>query len=359
MEGLLTLGTWLRAQGIAAELAGDSVRPGEDLDGHLQRAGVPWAAPRLALSRKVRLREVIADARRLSEWVAAGRFDLLHASFPHDHHLILRAAARAGPLRADLRTVRTAHRRRDVSPGFLGQRTRALRQTDGTVVHADSYRRELLRQGLSPDRVAAIPGSVDSARFTPGRAPLLRAEWGIPEDAPVAGMVARMKPERGHRELIAAFNQAAIPGAYLVLIGRGDDEEALRALAAGQPRIVLAGYTRGDDLIGAYRALDVGVWLREGNDGACRGVLEAMACGLPMIVGNDGAPPELVAETGRVVDPADPAAIASALRDLLGDPDAARALGRAARARAETFTHERYGAAVLAFWRRLRELPPI
>jgi glycosyltransferase involved in cell wall biosynthesis len=111
----------------------------------------------------------------------------------------------------------------------------------------------------------------------------------------------------------------------------------------------------------AYRALDAAVWLREGNDGACRGVLEAMACGVPVIAGDEGAPAELVrdGEEGRVVDAADTGEIASALAGLLGDATAARRMGAAARARAEQFTPARAAEETLAFWRRLRELPRI
>src|SRR5438132_3181490 len=61
-------------------------------------------------------------------------------------------------------------------------------------------------------------------------------------------------------------------------------------------------------MLEAYRALDVAIWLRKGNDGGCRGVLEAMACGVPVVTGEDGAPPELAGETGRVVRPDDPGA---------------------------------------------------
>ncbi len=360
VEGLLALGTWLRARGIDARFAGDTVRPGEDLDEHLARAGVPWARE-LRLSRKVRLADILHDARSLRAWVRSGNPDLLHASFPHDHLLSLWAARGV----SEVRVFRTAHRRRDVEPGF---RIRALRRTDGVLVHSQSYRDALLAQGLSPERVAAIPGGVDAARFSPGHAPELRERWGVPRDAPLAGMVARMKPERGHRALLQAFARTAPSDAWLVLIGRGEEEEPLRALArelgeAGR-RIVFGGYARGDELIAAYRALDVGVWLREGNDGACRGVLESMACGVPMIVGNDGAPPELLGDSdaidsdcGRVVDPKSVDAISAALRELLEDFPLARKLGAAARARAETFTQDRFAEAVLDFWRRIRSIP--
>jgi glycosyltransferase involved in cell wall biosynthesis len=77
-----------------------------------------------------------------------------------------------------------------------------------------------------------------------------------------------------------------------------------------------------------------------------------------VVVGDDGAPPELVGDTGRVVPPADPAAIATVLKSLLGDLQAARRLGAAARDRALSFTPRRAADATLAFWRRLRDLAP-
>jgi glycosyltransferase involved in cell wall biosynthesis len=173
-----------------------------------------------------------------------------------------------------------------------------------------------------------------------------------------------MKPERGHRELLRGFARALreVRAAWLVLVGRGEDEEPLRALVrelAISDRVVFGGYLRGPGLVEAYRALDVAVWLHEGNDGACRGVLEAMACGLSVIAGNQGAPAELVIDgaCGRVVDPADPAAIGAALAELLGDLSRARVLGSAAQERAREFTPRRAAEETLAFWHRLRQLP--
>jgi len=360
VEGFISLGRELRARGVDARFGGDTVRPGENLGEHLAVAGVPWETA-LRLSRKVRPADVVHDARLLARWAREGRYDVLQAGFAHDHHLALWAAARAR--RADLRVVRAAQRAIDVEPGFLGARLRALRRSDGVVVHAEAYRRRLLELGLEEERVAAIPAGVDAAWFTPGTASHLRREWGVPEEAPVAGIVARMKPERGQRALLRAFQRAlaSCPDAWLVLVGRGEDEAALRVLA-GQlsPRIVFGGYLRGPGLVDAYRALDVAVWLREGNDGGCRGVLEAMACGKPVVAGSEGASGEMVRDgvDGLVVPPGDEGAIASALASLLGDRGRARRYGESARRRAEQMTPARAAEATLAFWKKLRALQP-
>ncbi len=357
-EGLISLARELRALGLDARFAGDTVRPGENLGEHLAHAGVPWETT-LRLSRKVRLRDVLHDVGELRERARTGRNDLFHAAFAHDHALALWAARRER--NPDLRVVRAAQRRVDVTGGALGQRRWALRHSDGVVVHAARYRDALIALGLDPLRVAFVPGSVDGRWFSPGRSPELRARWGVPPDAPLAGIVARMKPERGHRALLRAFAQVerALPGAWLVLLGRGEDEQELRALSLelGLRRTVFGGYLRGPGLVEAYRALDVAVWLREGNDGACRGVLEAMACGLPVLAGDDGAPPELVGDGGRVVAADDAAAIARALGELLGDLTLSRRVGQAARERALQFTPRRAAEETLAFWRRIRDLP--
>ena len=348
-EGQLALARYLRAQGLDARVAADSVKPG-DIGEELARAGVPWVRE-LKLSRHLRPGEVIQDARTLRGWVKQGSPDVLHAAFAHDHLLALWAARGTQAL-----VVRTAHRAADLLPGPLGIRLRALRRSDGVVVHSAESRARLIRAGIAPERLLHLFGGVDSSRFAPGRAPALRAQWGVSEDAPLAGIVARMKPERAHQLLLRAFANVSAPDARLVLVGRGEDEPRLRAIAdeVAPGRVIFGGYLRGPGLVDAYRALDVAVWLREGNDGACRGVLEAMACGLPVVAGNQGAPPELVSSTGRVVS--DQPELTSALDELLGDLKLARRLGALARARAEGFTHERAGARVLAFWRELHGL---
>jgi glycosyltransferase involved in cell wall biosynthesis len=362
VEGLISLAREARARGIDAQFAADTVRPGENLDEHLAHAGVPWETG-LRLSRKFRPQDMLHDARLLSLWARSGRFDVFHAAFAHDHHLSLWAASRTRS--TDLRVVRDAQRSIDLTPGAVRQRRWALRRSDGVLVHCEAYRERLLAGGFDPQRVVSIAAGVDANWFTPGRAPRLRDQWGIPEHAPLAGIVARMKPERGHRVLLEAFAKVheRLRDAHLVLVGRGEDEEKLREMASrlAPERIHFGGYLRGPGLIEAYRALDIAVWLREGNDGACRGVLEAMACGIPVVAGDEGAPPELVrdGEEGRIVDPENPASIAAALADLLGDPARARQMGFAARERARQLTPARAADATLSFWRKLRDLPRI
>jgi glycosyltransferase involved in cell wall biosynthesis len=342
VEGLISLAHELRGQGVDARFAGDTVRPGEDLGGHLAHAGVPWET-QLRLSRKVRMGDVLSDARLLKQWIREGRYDVLHTAFAHDHHLAL--WARSG----EALVVRAAQRRQDLEPGAVGQRLYALKASDGVVVHAASYRDRLIQLGVHPSRIAVIAAGVDPVWFSPGKAPALRDTWGVPRDAFLFGMVARMKPERAHRVVLDAF--ARLPGdSWLVLVGRGEDEEELRKLAP--PRVVFGGYQRGPALVEAYRALDAAIWLREGNDGACRGVLEAMACGVPVVAGNTGAPAELVrdGQDGFVASDADLVDALSAVRYR------ASTLGESARKRALEFTPARAAADTLAFWRRLRDL---
>jgi glycosyltransferase involved in cell wall biosynthesis len=160
-EGLISLGREGRAQGIDVRFAGDTVRPGENLGEHLAHAGVPWERD-LRLSRSVRPRDVLHDARLLADWARSGRFDVLHAAFAHDHHLCLWAASRTR--RDDLRVVRAAQRAVDVTPGILGQRRWALRRSDGVLVHCAAYRDRLLAQGFDPARVAVVAAGVDARR---------------------------------------------------------------------------------------------------------------------------------------------------------------------------------------------------
>ncbi|HOX47496.1 MAG TPA: glycosyltransferase family 4 protein [Myxococcota bacterium] len=329
-EPVLRLARAQRAAGCDARLAIDSLRPG-DLAARAAAFGVPLE-PGLALSVKAGpilcLRDILALKRVWRE----GRFDVLHAHRSHDHTL----AALARPARAAGRLVRSLHTERALGPGRRWQ----LRRADGLVCVSRRQRAALLGQGLlAEERVIAVEGAVDAETFGPGPGrEALRAELGLAPGAPTAGIVARMKPGRGHELLLEAWARvhARLPSARLVLAGRGELEARLRERAARETwggSVVFAGYH--PDLPRLYRALDLFVLLAPGNDGTCRAALEAMATGVGVLARPRGALAEIVTdgETGRLVWAEGAEALGAALAEALADP--ARLAVWGARARAE------------------------
>jgi L-malate glycosyltransferase len=165
---------------------------------------------------------------------------------------------------------------------------------------------------------------------------------------------------------VDAFRLVAdrLPEARLLVVGRGEGLTALRVQVVHrglERQVVFAGYRTGPALTAAYRTLDAKVLLAEGNDGTCRALLEAMACGRPGVAYRFGAPAEAIVDgsTGLLVEEGDVPALAAALAELLGAPGRARALGAAARVRMRTlFTEEARGAAVEGFLARLLTMPP-
>jgi glycosyltransferase involved in cell wall biosynthesis len=345
----------LARRGHHVEVAVDTRRDG-DARQRLAELGLP---PRtdLALSTKGGLLDHLRDLGRLRR--AARDFDVVHANFSHDHALALLAVSRGAT-----RVVRTVHSARSLADrGLQGW---AHRRTDGLVAVCESHAAILRERFAIPaERVAAVRGAVDASLFTPD-GPDLRAELGIPDDAPVAGIVSRMKPDRRHAELVDAFRAVAarLPAARLVVVGRGEGEGDLRAHVARSglaERVIFAGYRRGPELAAAYRTIDVKVLLAEGNDGTCRALLEGMASGRPGVAWAFGAPAESIVhgQTGLLAPPGDVGALGQAIGDVLSLPDRGRALGAAARERMRTaYTAEARGRAVEAFLERVRRLPP-
>ena len=187
----------------------------------------------------------------------------------------------------------------------------------------------------------------------------MRSQAGVSPDAPVAGIVARMKPDRDHRLLLQAWSRVAekLPDARLFIAGRGELEQELRRQAAESglgESVVFIGYRR--DLPQVYRALDLKVLLAPGNDGTCRAALESMASGVPVLAADRGALAEIISDgqNGRVVPAGDADALATALLELLQDRRRLSDMGRRAREEAQTrFTIQRQAGEIEELYRRL------
>jgi glycosyltransferase involved in cell wall biosynthesis len=239
------------------------------------------------------------------------------------------------------------------------------RRLGGLVLLSDSLAAAArTRLGWPAERLAVAPGSVDGEHFAPRPPALaLREELGLKPGERVLGVVARLQPHRRFELLLEAVRRAReiAPELRLVVVGRGSRarsvvEEPVEKLGLEQT-VVRAGYRRGDyrDVLSLFDAL---VFLVPGSDGSCRAVLESMAMGIPTVASRRGLLPELVADgvTGTLVDE-HPEALAAAMVDVARQPEAWRARGVAARARAlERHPIGRTAGALAGLYSRLVEL---
>lgn len=201
------------------------------------------------------------------------------------------------------------------------------------------------RCGISPQRLRLVHEGVPDRPPLPGGEAILR-ELGLPEGAPVIGNAAALTGHKDHATLIAAMAllRSREPEARLVIAGRGELRSALEAQVATLglgDRVVFAGF-RGDldRLLPAFSVFCLSSQL----EGLGTTLLDAMAFGVPIVATAAGGIPEAVADgvSGRLVPVRDPAALAAALAEVLGDGGLRRRLGAAGRARfLAHFTAER------------------
>jgi glycosyltransferase involved in cell wall biosynthesis len=189
--------------------------------------------------------------------------------------------------------------------------------------------------GYCPRRAEVIANGIDVNEFRPnaGARSAVRSELGIPDDATVLAHVARVDAMKDHGSFLAAM--AALPDLSAWLIGTGT--ENLRA-----PRNVLR-FGRRHDVPRLLAAADVVVSSSRFGEGFSNVLAEGMACGLPAVATNVGDAKLIIGDTGLIVPPESPVALAAAIREMAAESAAARAeRGRKARARiVENFAMER------------------
>jgi len=188
--------------------------------------------------------------------------------------------------------------------------------------------------GYHPRRAQVVANGIDLDEFRPdtvARA-AVRSEFAIPEDAIVLAHVARVDAMKDHGSFLAAM--AMLPDVSALLVGAGAENLA--------PARNLFRLGRRCDVARLFAAADFVVSSSRFGEGFSNVLAEGMACGLPAVATDVGDAKLIIGDTGLVVPPENPDALAAAIRQLAGESAGARAeRGSRARARiAENFALE-------------------
>jgi glycosyltransferase involved in cell wall biosynthesis len=201
------------------------------------------------------------------------------------------------------------------------------------VTVSESNRRRMIElEGIPADKVLVLPTAYIPHRVT--QPTDIRAELGLPADTRVIGVAARLRVEKAHEVMITAVAEIVtrFPDAHLVIAGDGPRRQALEAQVASMGltgNVHFLGERR--DVTRILETVDVGA-LSSDWEGMPLFVLECMATGTPVVATNVGGLPEVVqhGRTGLLVPPRDPAALATAICELLADSGRGQALAAAA-----------------------------
>jgi glycosyltransferase involved in cell wall biosynthesis len=285
-----------------------------------------------------KLQALRARVARLEALMERHRIDVLHT-----HHLTPLLHAFLARPRAGRRWgwVHTEQIRPDVDVEYARWIERVgrwlLRRPDIVTGASDAVGAYLLDvAGVAADRVRVIYNGVDVDRYSqPHDGAAKRRELGIPADAWVIGLVGMLRPQKNHELLLRAFARLlpVVPEAWVVLVGDWERRPMLEALAGAlgiRDRVKFLGCRL--DVPELYPVFDV-YCLPSHYEGMPFTVLEAMSAGRPVVGTRVVGIQEFIAdgETGLLVPPDDPNALAQALLRMRGDAALGHRLAKAGR----------------------------
>jgi len=289
------------------------------------RSGLDVRHPRYVLAPKIGMATApaalfAAGALELRRLVAQGvEFDAIDG-----HYLYPDGVAAVALGRAFGKKVVLTARGSDVTlyPKFAAPRRMlswAMRHSAHLIAVSGGLKREMVVLGAPADKITVLRNGVDLVGFRRTDATRLRQAWAA--DGPVLLSVGHLIERKGHHLAIEALTE--LPGWMLVIVGEGPERERLSTLAARLGlggRVIFAGAQPHALMAEYYSAADLLI-LASSREGWANVLLEAMACGTPVIASNIPGNPEVVQARagGIVVDQNTPAAFAAAIRALHAD----------------------------------------
>lgn len=281
-------------------------------------------------------------------------YDLLHGNFWMSGAVAVEAAAALGIpavqiFHATGRTKRRHQAQADTSPDErIAVEERIVRSVDALIAQCPAEESELINEyAADPEKVHVIPSAVNIRRFRPMDREEARAQIGLEWSGPLVVYVGRLLPRKDVRNVVEALSRLSVPARLLIVGGETENPDddptpemgVLRALAERlgvADRVHFTGKRQPEQLRTYYSAGDVAVttpWYEPFG----LTPLEAMACGRPVVGSAVGGIAFTIrdGETGALVPPRDPHALAARLDALLGDEAARKRMGISARTRVE------------------------
>ena len=268
--------------------------------------------------------------------------DVVHA---HDAHAVTLAVL-ARSLTGLVTSRLMVSRRVDFHVGKNAASRWIYRQVDRFLCASSAIQSILIEDGIPASRTRVVYEGIDLARITAAPPVDAHAEFGLPAGAPIVGNVAALVPHKGQRYLVDAAARVVqtIPGARFLVVGDGELEtrlsRQLKQLGL-EGHVILTGFR--SDVLSLHKSFDLFV-MSSLTEGLGTSVLDAMACGRPVVGTKAGGIPESISDgqTGLLVPVRDAPALAEAIIRLLRDPSLSRAFGNAGRNRVrDLFSAER------------------
>jgi glycosyltransferase involved in cell wall biosynthesis len=270
----------------------------------------------------------LSAAWKLSRAIKSLRPDVIHAHDPHGAAMAaLGLSMSTEPRRARL----IASRRVDFRLKGSALSRWKYDQVDCFICASEAIRQILLTDGIAESRTATVHEGIDLGHVAAAPVARLHEELWLPHGSPVVGNVAALVPHKGQRHLVeaAALVVRQVPDARFVIAGEGELRETLehqiRHLGL-EKHVLLAGFR--PDILSVHKAFDIFV-MSSITEGLGTSLLDAMACGKPVVATIAGGIPEVVrhGETGLLVPPRDHDAMAEAIVRLLQDAELRRRMG--------------------------------
>jgi glycosyltransferase involved in cell wall biosynthesis len=283
----------------------------------------------------------LSAAWRLSRLLKQLKPDVVHA---HDPHGVAMAALALSMSTSPVKQPLLAARRVDFHLRNSTLSRWKYRQVDCFICASDAIRRILIADGIAAARTVTVHEGIDLERVAAAPPAGLHEEFWLPHDAPIVGNVAALVPHKGQRYLIeaAAVVIRQVPDARFVIAGEGELRPQLERLIKErhlEKHVLLVGFR--PDALSLHKRFDIFV-LSSTTEGLGTSLLDAMACGKPIVATSAGGIPEVVEDgiTGLLVPARDSEGLAQAIVKLLKDDQLRERYGAAGLAR----VRERYSA---------------